>query len=391
MSLVNTKPVYKKHLRLIMAVIVILFGLVCHHHPTLASDSATQNFIHVNGTHLLLAGKNFVPRGINHFDFPTLWVSTSTQPSSTWITENDFATFQKAGFNSVRLAVKTDYFQNPNPPHQFFENGFKWLNNIILMAKGHNIRLVIDMHMPTGGASQDFRITDKNQIFWNDPWLKGRFIDTWREIARRYADEPAIWAYDIMNEPATWDFEAYKQLMLHTVSAIRSKDQNHILVIQPGMRMVDNQALFAYPQIDDKNIVRSVHFYDPIEFTHQNVYWGINGKNVISNYPATSSTGNPAWNASKILQALTQAYQKAEPDKYPVVLFEFGTVFQKINTGQPLWINNVVEAAKHLNIGWHYWYYKGPAYIGEMGLRTKYGILRPITWKFLTIQAHSYE
>lgn len=365
---------------ILLKTILPLAGIFLFANFTLAAESG---FVSVSGTGLWLDGNNFQPKGMNHLDNSTLWSSTSTLPNGKWITKKDFADFKAAGFNSIRLAVKTDYFQDVKPPHKFSTQGFAWLDRIIGYARANDIKIVLDMHIPTGGQAQDYRIYPENQVFWNDPWLKGRYVDVWREIARRYANEKTIWGYDMMNEPATWDFEAYQKLMQSTASSIRTYDKNHVLIVQPGMMMEDNQALFIYPQIPDSQIVRSIHFYQPLGFTHQNVPWGVNGQDVIASYPSSSTN----WTADNVYNSLKQAWKSAEPDNFPVVLFEFGTVFQNKNTGQPIWVQDVIRAAKKLGMGWHYWNYKGPSYQSSLVLTVPGGKPRPITWGILSKEA----
>ncbi len=368
----------KSSLKLILASLLPIAGVFMFACP---SQAANPGFVSVSGTELWLDGREFTPVGMNHLDNISLWSSTSTTPNSKWITKKDFADFKAAGFNSVRLAVKADYFQDVKPPHRFSAKGFAWLDTIIGYAKANNIKLVIDMHIPTGGMAQDYNVYPENQVFWNDAWLKGRYVDVWREIARRYANEKTIWGYDIMNEPATWDFETYQRLMQATARSIRLYDKNHILIVQPGMVMKDNSAYFVYPEINDRQVARSIHFYQPLGFTHQNVSWGVNGQAVIPSYPTA------AWTADSVYIALKQVWESAEPNKFPVILFEFGTVFQNKNTGQPLWIQDVLRASRKLGMGWHYWNYKGPIYDSSLVLTVPGGKPRPITWRVLSEEA----
>jgi len=348
--------------------------------------AAPMQFVSVFDTRLLLNGKIFIPKGINHMDVPTLWSTTSSVPGRDWITDKDFAAFEKAGFNSVRLAVKTDYFQSPAAPHQFTEAGFAWLDNILRMAKRHNIKIILDMHMPTGGEYQDYRDRPESSAFWDDPWMKGRFVDVWREIARRERNEPAIWSYDLMNEPATWDFESYERLMQHTAQAVRTYDNNHVILLQAGMAMSENFiASFKYPEIQDANSSFTIHFYDPVEFTHKDVWWGVNGKNVIAFYPS-NSTSSGAWNSQRVQQAYLAAVERAGNNR-PVILTEFGTVFQQKDTGQNQWINDVIAVADKMHTGWHYWYYKGQSCEQQLCLTTKFSKPKTSPWKALSFSA----
>ena len=353
--------------------------------PTTKQILEPQGFVDILNNDFILEGKQFIPVGINHFDMYSLWDPSITNPSYDWITADDFTHFKNAGFNSIRIAVKTDYFIDQQNG-QFKESGFAWLDYICKLAKSNDLRLIIDMHMPTGGAQQDYNPNDTNQLFWNNQQNLSYFVDAWREIAKQNSNNSTIWAYDLMNEPATWDLNKYNNLIYQTVASIRSEDTNHILIIQPGLKLEDGEVYLIFPDVFDSKIAHSLHFYEPHAFTHQNVSWGISGDQAIIDYPTVTSS-NQIWNKEKIKQAYTQAAYNAGLDDYPVVLTEFGTVFHKLYTGQDVWIDDVISAANHLQTGWHYWYYKGPDYNDQMGVTIQNGINRPIIWKVLKQQA----
>lgn len=341
--------------------------------------AAENGFIQASGTKLMLEGKVFTPKGANLMDHDSLWYSSKTLPGNKWINAKEFAGLKKAGFNSIRIVVKTDYFQDVRPPHAFSEKGFAWLDGVIKQAEKNNLRIILDMHMPTGGFQQDYQINPDNQVFWNDDWYKGRFVDVWREIARRYKDEPAIWAYDIMNEPATTDFAAYQKLVSSAVKAIRTNDQRHIVMLQKGMYIKADQSWgMKYPEIDDMNSAYAIHFYQPTDFTLQSAPW--------FKVAATSSILYPnidrAWDKEYLKKQLSLPSETSTTR--PVVLTEFGTLFPTKLTGQYEWVVDMARAADELGIGWHYWHLSGDTCKNAFALKTRYSICRPKTYGMLS-------
>jgi hypothetical protein len=148
------------------------------------------------------------------------------------------------------------------------------------------------------------------------------------------------------------------------------------------MRMsAESQASFAYPRIDDANIAHSVHFYEPLNFTHKDVYWGVTGADVMSAYPSAG------WDTARVARSLEAAAAEARAGNVPAVLTEFGTVFHLKQTGQVAWITDMLKAAQASGIGWHYWYFKGKSYVQELGLTVPGDIIRPKTWAALSTAA----
>ncbi len=345
---------------------------------------ASTGFVSASGTSLMLDGRPFLPKGVNLMDHDTIWYSARTNPTLNWTKTSDFYNLKKAGFNSIRLAVKTDYFQETKPPYKFSEKGFAWLDKIITSAKKQGLKIILDMHMPTGGIQQDYQINDKNGLFWGDPWMKGRFVDVWREIARRYKNETTIWAYDLMNEPATTDFVSYERLMRNTTDSIRTYDPNHPLMLQRGMYIKEDGSWdMKFPVVNDANVIHTLHFYQPTDFTLQGAPW-INTNAAPVSYPIASSTevGIKAWNKRVLADEISALV--GDSTSTPVILTEFGTLFPRKLSGQPAWVNDVALAAQELGYGWHYWHYAGPKCTNAFALRSKYSVCRPFTLKLLS-------
>jgi len=368
--------------------------LACLLSPAIVADVQAvglTGFVAPNGTSLTVDGKSFVPKGTSLIDFESFWDETKTKPSLVWTRERDFQKLKKAGFNSVRLVVKSDYFQTVTPPHVFSEQGFAWLDQVIALAKKYDQRIILDMHIPTGGKYQDYQIYPGNQVFWNDPWLKGRFVDVWREIARRYAAEPTIWAFDLMNEAATIDFPTYEKLMVDTARSIRLYDTDHLIMLQRGMYVKPDQSWgMKYPKIDDAKVINSIHFYQPIDFTLQGAAWLTERKPTITypTPPRTNTTTSDVWDASRLKQELSSVIQEAQASGTPAVITEFGAIFPPKLSGQFDWIRDVASTTQSMGVGWHYWNYSSPSCYRQTALWEKDRLCHPKTWAILSNLAH---
>ncbi len=98
-----------------------------------------------------------------------------------------------------------------------------------------------DMHTAPGYQNPGHHSDNPNEQvresvrFWAD-WNNVRLAaKIWGHIARRYADEPVIWSWDLLNEPVTRNEqekarleESYRVM----AAAIRAVDRNHIISIQ---------------------------------------------------------------------------------------------------------------------------------------------------------------
>lgn len=186
--------------------------------------------------------------------------------------EEDFARVKELGFNSIRFAFDGDWYMDA--PDVFWE----WLDENVGWARKHELRLILDLHTPIGGFWLDPTSDAVSFDIWSDPDIRQQNAAMWREIATRYEDEPAVAAYDLLNEPVTTDStgQQWRELAQELVDAVRSVDQNHLLVVG-GIYGVEGrygmEGRNGHFLVDDDNVVYDFHFYEPIKYTHQYASW----------------------------------------------------------------------------------------------------------------------
>jgi len=131
------------------------------------------------------------------------------------------------------------------------------------------------LHAAPGGQGNDLNISDRDAAkpsLWESEANQQKTIALWRQLAQRYANEPFIGGYDILNEP-NWGFEdlandknglkekknePLKKLLMDITKAIREVDQKHIIIIEGnGWGNNYNGMLPTW----DNNMVLSFHKY----------------------------------------------------------------------------------------------------------------------------------
>jgi len=145
-------------------------------------------------------------------------------------------------------------------------------------ADAHGLKLIIDLHVLTGGR----RANGSNAVFYNAE-LQNRFVADWQKIATRFKGHPAIYAYDLINEPSQSGFVPaglldWRNLQIKAAQAIRAIDP--ITAIGIEVDGYDDAGNFTWmAPVNVSNVIYSVHMYFPMEFTHQGVTadWGVAG------------------------------------------------------------------------------------------------------------------
>ena len=196
-------------------------------------------------------------------------------------TKADIDSMAAWGFNSMRLpmhynlyTLSVDEEKKPGE-NTWLEKGFIMTDSLLSWCKANKIYLILDLHAAPNGQGNDLPISDRDPskpTLWESEPAKQKTIALWKKLAERYANEPWIGGYDIINEP-NWGFEDPKndirgtnekkneplrKLMMDITTAIREVDKKHIIIIEGnGFGNNYNGVLPAW----DDNTVVSFHKY----------------------------------------------------------------------------------------------------------------------------------
>lgn len=236
-----------------------------------------------------------------------------------YITREDIALIQKAGFNSVRIPFHYKLFVNDQG--EMTGPGYALMDSAVSWCREYNLGVVLDMHCAPGGQTGD-NIDDSYgyPFLFESPEMQELTIRVWRELASRYAKESIVIGYDLLNEPIAHFFDKDKlnpllePLFKRITAAIREVDRNHIVFIG-GAQWNSNFSVFG-PPFDGKSV-----------YTFHK-YWTAAGKEVIQDY---------------------LDYR----DKYnvPLYLGESGE-----NTNE--WITEFRQTLESESVSWCFWPYK---------------------------------
>jgi endoglucanase len=195
-------------------------------------------------------------------------------------TERDIDSLASWGFNSVRLPMHYNLFTLPieKEPvagqNTWLDKGFTMVDNLLQWCAKNKIYLILDLHAAPGGQGHDAAISDYDTTkpsLWESEANKQKTIGLWRKLAERYANEPWIGGYDLINEP-NWNFTPganqngcgesnntpLRQLYMAITTAIREVDKNHIIFIEGNCWGNNYTAIF--PKWDN-NMAASFHKY----------------------------------------------------------------------------------------------------------------------------------
>lgn len=220
-------------------------------------------------------------------------------------TRADIDSLRRWGFNSVRVPLHYELFtlaadKEPVKGSQtWLDKGFKLTDSLLSWCKSNQLYLILDLHAAPGGQGNDLNISDRDESkpsLWESEANQQKTIALWKKLADRYANEPWIGGYDILNE-TNWGFEdpandknglkekknePLRKLLMEITKAIREVDNNHLIIIEGnGWGNNYNGILPTW----DANMVLSYH-----------KYWNFNNQASIQHILDTRNKYNiPVW------------------------------------------------------------------------------------------------
>lgn len=193
------------------------------------------NYFSANGTRFIPVGVHWVPAKAG-MQWPAQW-----DPKAI---EADFNKMHELGYNTIRLDLMWAWFE-PRPGDYNLE-AFQQFDYLITLAHKYNLYLHPSLFI--GG--------EVGEAYWDVPWRHGRNpqsdpdmlrleTDLAGEFARCYANESAILAWDLTDEPPFWIAPGTTDAMAINwtrliVGAIRKYDRNHPAVVGTSMQDVDH-------------------------------------------------------------------------------------------------------------------------------------------------------
>ncbi len=270
------------------------------------------------------------------------WLATHT-------TSKDIDALAALGFNSIRLPMHYALYtlpveKEPIPGSDtWLEKGFALTDSLLKWCAVNKMYLILDLHAAPGGQGNDLAISDRNPSkpsLWQSEANRKKTIALWGKLAERYASEPWIGGYDILNE-TNWGFEdetdtrgtneqqngPLKILSQDITRAIRAVDKKHLIIIE-GNGFGNNYRGMLPPW--DNNMALSFHKY-----------------------------GN--FNTPKTIQHFLDLR-----DQYNIPLW-LGESGENSNT----WFREAIKLSEENGVGWAWWQHK------KMNINNPFEIRKP--------------
>lgn len=171
-----------------------------------------------------------------------------------FIGEADIRAISELGFNVVRVPFNSKIFKENYAP----VSGWQILDSLLKWCEKYHVYAVLDMHSSVNGQSNFFIADPEKPNMWKSQQAKQATINLWMQIASRYANRTIIAGYDLLNEPIPGDRNDLVELYDSIIKAIRSVDNNHMVILE-GTNFAKDFSMFT--RLPDNNMMFSFHIY----------------------------------------------------------------------------------------------------------------------------------
>jgi endoglucanase len=204
-------------------------------------------------------------------------------------------------------------------------------------AQAASLNVILDLH-------------EFNAIGRNPEAKKAQFIAFWRQVSDRYAEAGSEVIFEILNEPSQQlTPNMWNQWLLEALTIIRQKNPTRTVIVGPAeWNSIERLRDLKLPT-DDRNLIVTVHYYQPFEFTHQGAPWVNRQDKTGIDWQGTESE------RAAIAGDFDRANAWARTHNRPLFLGEFGAYDKASMESRTRYLNVVARAAEQRGWAWAYW------------------------------------
>jgi endoglucanase len=249
-----------------------------------------------------------------------------------------FKAIKEAGFATVRLPIRWSAHAQPKPPYAIEPKFAERVDWAIDQALANKLHIIINVH-------------HYDEMNAAPVEHSSRLVSLWEQIAKRYQDRPGQVVFELYNEPqGKFVDEKWNAAIPKLLAAVRATNPTRPVIVGPShwnaIRALDKLEL---PE-KDRNLIVTVHYYDPFQFTHQGASW---------------AKGSAAWKGKKwsgteaekaeVTKAFAKAAAWAKKHDRPMFLGEFGAYQEADMDSRARWTTFVAREAERHGFSWAYW------------------------------------
>lgn len=272
-------------------------------------------------------------RGVNILGYDPIWDKFGDGRFK----EKHFKLIREAGFRSARINLHALQRMDAGAGYKLDEAWLGTLDWAVKKALANDLMVILDLH-------------NYNDVAEDPAVFKPRVLAFWRLIAGRFKDAPDSVLFKILNEPnGRLTSELWNEWIPEVLAIIRAANPERTVVIgPPSWNGIDRLDDLKLPE-SDRNIIVTVHYYEPMRFTHQGAPWS----------PENVRFSDVGWGSEldkkRVEEDFGRARKWATLHRRPVFLGEFGAYDKGPLESRARYTAFVARSAESLGWAWAYW------------------------------------
>jgi endoglucanase len=249
-----------------------------------------------------------------------------------------FEEIAEAGFNSVRLPIRWSAHAETEAPYTIDQVFFERIDWAIDCALKNGLAINLNIH-------------HYEEIFEDPASEKERYLAIWDQIAVRYLDQPKEVFFEVLNEPHdNLTSVIWNEYLIEAIDVIRVTNPGRTIIVGTaewgGFSALSRLSL---PE-NDRNIIVTLHYYNPFQFTHQGAEW-VEGAD---QWLGTAWANTPSQREA-IISDFDAVLAWATINNRPINIGEFGAYSRADMDSRYLWTYFITSLSELYNMSWHYW------------------------------------
>jgi len=322
-----------------LALLSLMLAVISGQAPAKAIDAFDQNAKLGRGVNL---GYDPIWRGLERARFQ----------------EKHFRLLKEAGFSSVRINLHPFGYIDAANGWTIRQSWFSVLDWALRNAEAQGLRPILDLH--------------EYDAMGEDPEAnKEKFLACWRQLSAHCQKAPPSVFFEVLNEPSRkltpllWN-----QYLVEALAIIRDENPDRTVIVGPGFwNSIDHLSELELPAAD-RNLIVTVHYYSPFEFTHQGAAWAGRKDKLGMDWLGTEKE------RAAIKRDFDKASTWAKEHNRPVFLGEFGAYDKAPMESRVRWTSAVAREAEAQGWSWAYWQFDSDFILYDMGRDAWVGPIR---------------
>jgi endoglucanase len=261
--------------------------------------------------------------------------------------DKHFKLIKEAGFSNVRIVISPFRFASSDSDYTIKPYFFERLDWAIKAALQNKLMAIVDFH--------------EHNAMGKDPLgTRPKFLSMWKQIAEHCKNYSNNVLFEIANEP-NMKPEIWNSLYSEAYKIIRASNPGRTLLVGS---INGNQIRYLQDLIlpdDDRNIIVAIHYYSPIQFTHQGAPWSVKSKDL----------SGIEWKETEaevlaVQKDFDMAQEWGKQHNRPLTLGEFGAYEKADMPSRIRWTNSIARQAEKRKWSWSYWQFDSDFIVYDM-------------------------